>query len=199
MEDEQLERLVRRALGADYLTLDVVHYLMTEYVQPEARCRVAITLRRTQPINGELSERQEAIEGQGVGFVEAAFRGLVEHFGRDHHSLSLLGFVGFEIDGRMETSNDCRGLDALARVRVTVRAPDGQHLEFAAQARSTLAASLRALVRVVERFANAERAARRLQAEIEASVRDAAGLDISLLALRRAELATLRPLTGLAA
>ena len=39
METEHLDRLVRRTLGADYRALEVVHYLMTEYVQPEARCR----------------------------------------------------------------------------------------------------------------------------------------------------------------
>lgn len=194
METEHLDRLVRRTLGADYRALEVVHYLMTEYVQPEARCRVAITLRST---GAGLTERQEVFEGQGTGFVEAAFRGLVEHFGREHRSLALLGFVGFDVVGRMETSSDSRGLDALARVRVTVNAPNNQRIEFVAQARSTLAASLRAVVRVVEHFTNAERATRRLQAEVEASVRDAAGG--ILLATLRAELATLRPLTGLAA
>lgn len=192
--DDELDRLLRRTLGADYLTLEVVHYVMTEYVRPDARCRVAITLRRSHGSQAE--ERQETVEGQGVGFMEAAFRGLVDHFGPEYRSLGLLAFVGFEVEGRMETSNDSRGLDALARVRVGVKAPDGRRLDFAAQARSTLAATLRALVRVVERFANVEHAARVLQAQVEAATCDGGVEDVEA---RRAELATLRPLTGRAA
>jgi len=185
MDEQYLDRLLRRTLGGSYLTLEVVHYVMTEYVRPEARCRVVVTLRR--------DGHQEAVEGQGVGFVEAAYRGLVDHYGRDFACLNRVGFVGFGVDGRMETSRDLKGLDAFAEVKVGVRSPGGERLDFAAQARSTLAAALGALVRVVERFANAEQAVRTLRAEADTALRRG---EVDVLATRRSELATLWPLTG---
>ena len=39
------EQLIERVLLGDALRLQVVHYVMSEYVGPEARCRVTLTVR----------------------------------------------------------------------------------------------------------------------------------------------------------
>ncbi|MCB9548766.1 MAG: hypothetical protein H6706_23415 [Myxococcales bacterium] len=178
---DPLDQLVRSTLADGYVDLRLVHYVMTEYVAPAPRCHVALTLRRDGV--------QRTVEAQGSGFLEAAFRGLTQHVAPDA-ALGGLRVVGFTVDGHMASSRDAKGLDALARVRVEVQPPEGPAEAFEAEARSTLAASLLAVVRVAERALNVGLAARRLQAGAD-EARVAGRMDA--LARSRERLAVLRP------
>lgn len=142
--------LVRRVLGSDYLDLVVVHYQAAEYLTPGGMCRVVLTL--------ETSAGQEIVDGQGVGLVDAVYRGLMQHFTRRFTSLAGLTFSGFSIQGQMETGRQPTGLDALVEVEIAVTNPDGRRYRFGARGRSTMAAALAAVVELAERFVNAERA-----------------------------------------
>ena len=124
-----------------------------------------------------------------VAGVLAAFLGLAQHVAPDAR-LASLRLVGFTVDGHMASSRDAKGLDALARVRVEVQPPEGPAEAFEAEARSTLAASLLAVVRVAERALNVGLAARRLQAGAD-EARVAGRMDA--LARSRERLAVLRP------
>jgi hypothetical protein len=149
LRKETTEALVRRVLGDEAFSFSVVHYLVAEYVSPDGGCRVVLTL--------ETSNGREVVEGQGSGFVDAAYKGLMHHHARAYSSLASLTFTGFTIRGQMETGERA-GLDAEVEVELCVRTLHGRTLAFRARDRSTLAAAVAAIVQVVEHFINAERA-----------------------------------------
>jgi len=144
------EALVRRVLGDNTFTFTVVHYQVAEYVSPEGGCRVVLTL--------DKGGHREVVEGQGVGFVDAAYRGLMQHHARAYVSLETITFTGFAIRGQMETGHGPSGLDAEVEVELSVRNQEGRVVVFLARDRSTLAAAVAAVVLVAEHFINAERA-----------------------------------------
>lgn len=147
LKKETTEALVRRVLGDEAFSFAVVHYLVAEYVSPDGGCRVVLTL--------ETGTGREVVEGQGAGFVDAAYKGLMHHHARAYSSLGTLTFTGFAIRGQMETG---AGLDAEVEVELCVRTLHGRTQAFRAHDRSTLAAAVAAVVQVVEHFINAERA-----------------------------------------
>lgn len=153
MRTQQTDALVRRILGPAYLALDIVHYQVSEYVGPEGGCQVVVTLADTAR-----PDRREAITGRGVGVIDAIFHGLMSHYSRAFDSLGTVSFTGFEVRGCMGTRREPLGLDAEAEVIVKVVNAHRRPAEFSARGRSTLAAALAAVVRVVEHFVNAERA-----------------------------------------
>ncbi|MEZ4473880.1 MAG: hypothetical protein R3F60_24440 [bacterium] len=145
--------LIERVLGRDTLALEVMHYRVAEYVGPDSGCHLTVTLRhRDDP------DQQEVVEARGVGVVDALFHGLVRHFAGRYGSLDTLTFTGFRVQGQMETAGAPSGLDAEARVEITVQNGHHERLTFEASGRSTLAAALAAVLRLVEHFVNAERA-----------------------------------------
>lgn len=156
MRRKTTDALIERVLNEDYLRLRVVHYQVAEYVAPEGGCRATLT------IEAGADERRETVEGRGVGFVDAVFQGLMQHFAVAFASLRTVQFTGFAVHGRMHTGRDVIGLDAEVEVRLDVTNSDGQRFEFTAVDRSTLAATVAAVVRVVEHFVNSERAYVRL-------------------------------------
>lgn len=181
-------QLIERVLVGDALRLDVVHYVMSEYVGPAARCRVTLTVRSVPG-----GPRHMTVEGVGAGFVDAIYRGLATHFAPQCPGISRLVFTGFEVTGQMASSRDAKGLDAEARVRLTVQTPQHVQARFDAQGRSTLAAGIRAVAAVVEHFINADRAASRLRLAAEVA-RHAGELDA--LARIHNDLEILRPLVA---
>lgn len=191
MDPQLAERLVRRTLKDDCLRLEVVHYVMSEYVGPAAQCRVTLTVQRTPG-----AWPRETVDCGGVGFVDAVYRGLTGHFASTWPAIAALEFTGFQVAGHMESSRDSKGLDAEAVVRVQVQNAQRCAFCFEANGRSTLAATIRAVALVVEHFVNAERAASRLRMEAELARR--AGL-IGDLARIRNDLEELRPIIGSAA
>ena len=186
--DDAAGRLIERVLHGDALRLRVVHYVMSEYVGPEARCRVTLTIRGAP---GEA--RQQTIDGAGAGFIDATYRALAAHFADQCPGMEGLTFTAFEVMGHMESSRDAKGLDAEARVRLTVQTPRRSQAQFDASGRSTLAAAIRAVAALVEHFINAERAASRLR--LAAEVARCAG-EIDALAKIRNDLEVLRPLVA---
>lgn len=153
MQSQQTDALIRRILGPDYLALTVVHYQVSEYVAPDSGCQVVVTLADTTD-----GDRREAISGRGVGVIDAIFHGLMGHFSQAFDSLGTVSFTGFEVRGCMGTSRDPLGLDAEAEVIVRVVNAHRRPAAFTGRGRSTLAAAIGAVVRVVEHFVNAERA-----------------------------------------
>lgn len=191
MDAQQASRLVRRTLKDDFLRLEVIHYVMSEYVGPTAQCRVTLTVQRAPG-----AWPRETVDCGGVGFVEAVYRGLTGHFASTWPGVAGLEFTGFEVAGHMDSSRDSKGLDAEAVVRLQVRNAQRAQFCFEARGRSTLAATIRAVALVIEHFINAERAASRLR--IEAEVARRAGLIDDLVRIRN-DLEELRPIVGSAA
>jgi len=163
--------LIQRVLRTEYLALGVVHYHLEEEIGANGRCRMTITLRHQ---NGP--PRDEVVEGQGVGFLEAAFQGLMGHYAKAFRSLETIRFTGFEVKGRMDTGNH-QGLDAEAEVHLAVRNSEGNVFRFEKKGRSTVAVALQVVVEAVEFFVNSERAFIKVHAAlVDARERDRADL-----------------------
>lgn len=152
MRRDATVELIKRVLKDDYLQLLVEDYQLRENVAAGGECHVTVRLKNQ--IDGTL----EVIEGRGVGSIDALYHGLMEHYAREFQSLETIQFTGFSVKGKMETSRDHKGLDAVAEVVLTVQNSEGRVFEFEESGRSLVAAGLAVVVDAVEYFINSERA-----------------------------------------
>ncbi len=145
--------LIRRVLKEDYLELRIARYALSEDLAAGQPARVAVDL-----VTGAESGLPVAIEGAGVGIVDALYSGMHAHYAREYGSLRTIKFTGFDVTGRMETGRDNRGADAEAVVSLTVENSEGLRFEFEEAHRSLVAASLKVVIDAIEYFINSERA-----------------------------------------
>jgi hypothetical protein len=140
--------LIRRILGDGYLELRLTK-LHTEEI-PELASRVSV----------EVTERGVAqqIEGEGVGPIDALWGALIGRFAREYQSLKSLSLAGFHVSAAIESKRRKAGLDALAKVEVSVLSSEGRRFEFSDESRSVTASAARCVIGVAEYFVNAERA-----------------------------------------
>ena len=148
---ETTHALIRKVLGEDYRQFVVIRYTVSEEVGGEG-CVAQLTLRP-----GEGAALM-TLEGTGVGAIDAVFHGLLAHFTREFKSLHTVQFTGFEVSSEMSTSRNGRGSDAEVLVRVSVANSEGTTFDFESTDRSALAASIDAVVQIIEYFVNSERA-----------------------------------------
>ena len=145
------EELIQKVLNEDYVHLSANTYELSETLG-EGECAVRATLNRRDP-----NERAETINGSGVGFVDALYHGLVEHYAREYPSLETIAFTRFEVKGNMGTTQ-AQGADAECVVTLIVKNTDGREFRFEERDRSLVAASLRVVVEAAEYFINSEKA-----------------------------------------
>jgi hypothetical protein len=144
----ETQDLVRRILGDGYLELRLAK-LSTEEV-PELAARVVV----------EVAERGQVmtIEGEGVGPFDALWGALVGRYAREYQSLKSLTLAGFSVSAAIESKRRKFGLDALARVEVSVANSEGRRVDFADESRSVTVSAARVVIAVAQYFVNAERA-----------------------------------------
>lgn len=145
------KELIRGVLKDDYLSLQIDRYAVSEAVEAAEPCRISVDLRHTQ------SGRIETIEGEGVGFVDAVCRGMLDHYAREYHSLETITFTDFRVKGNMETGH-AQKADAIGIVTLIVHNSDERKFEFEASGRSLIASAIRVVVDAMEYFVNSERA-----------------------------------------
>ncbi|MEE2786155.1 MAG: hypothetical protein VX589_02380 [Myxococcota bacterium] len=145
------EEIIQEVLKDDYIRLDVVQYTITESVGP-APCEVAVQLRRQ-----EVSADPLTISGQGVGFVDALYTGLVDFYAAEYPSLGTIAFIGFEVDANMRSTKH-QGADAECTVSLVVKNTEEREFRFEESNRSLVAATLKVVVEAAEYFINSERA-----------------------------------------
>ena len=145
------EELIQKVLNEGYVNLSADTYELRETLG-EGQCSVCVSLTRTDP-----SERSEQINGTGVGFVDALYHGLVDHYAREYPSLETVTFTGFEVKGNMGTTH-AQGADAECVVTLIVKNTAGREFRFEDRDRSLVAASLRVVVEAAEYFINSEKA-----------------------------------------
>lgn len=176
------DALIQRVLGDDRLSLSVDHVQVDEYPAPSHGCGLSLTLTTSSdavPLR---------LEGRGVGFVDAAYRSLMDHFAATYESLGGLTFTGFRVRAHMETSHTAANLDAEVEVTLMVRNRNGRDFWFVASDRSTLSAAVAAVIEVVEHFVNAERAYQALHVALADAIERERG---DLVDRYRAEMAQL--------
>lgn len=150
MDQEALESLVREVLGTDYRALDIARYNLTEDIREE---KATIVCLLTGATAGE--EKGRAVEGTGVGMVDALFRGLQQSLSEDYPSLNHIRFVDFAITGDFSDGNAAR-TDAVGLVRLEVENSSGRRFDFGHQSHSISASSVGVVLKAVEHFVNAE-------------------------------------------
>jgi hypothetical protein len=145
------EELIQTVLGRDYVHLSTTNYNIQESLGNGA-CMVSLKLLRKSA-----QDHIDEISGSGVGFVDAVYNGLIDHYAPEFPSLRTISFTGFEVTGNMGTSLS-RGADAECIVSLTVNNSDGKQFRFEDRGRSLVAAALRVVVESAEYFINSEKA-----------------------------------------
>ena len=141
------EEIIQEVLKDDYIRLDVVQYTITESVGP-APCEVAVKMRKQGS-----SEEHLTISGQGVGFVDALYTGLVDFYAAEYPSLATISFIGFEVDANMGSTRR-QGADAECTVSLVVKNTEEREYRFEESNRSLIAATLEVVVEAAEYFIN---------------------------------------------
>ena len=145
------EELIQTVLGTDYVNLSTSEYTIQETLGQSA-CSVKLKLLRNAS-----REHVDEIVGTGVGFVDAVYNGLIDHYAPEYPSLRTITFTGFEVTGNMGTSRS-RGADAECLVSLIVNNSERKEFRFEDRGRSLVAAALRVVVESAEYFINSEKA-----------------------------------------
>ena len=103
-------------------------------------------------------EQAVDIEGTGVGLVDALYAGLLDRYAREYQSLKTIQVIEFNVAADMESKKAQAGVDAVARVMLSVTNSEGMHFSFSDASRSVTTSTARAVLAMVQYFLNAERA-----------------------------------------
>jgi hypothetical protein len=165
MKQLDLQSLVREILGEDYRHYEVSKYTLTEDI---AVGRANILCHMTCQISHDGSDETYAIEGTGVGMVDALFKGLKTSLSDRYPSLEHIEFVEFGVTGDFTSNSDDNShSDAQGRVRLAVQNTEGRQFNFRSTSMSVSASSVSVVVKAVEHFVNAELAVLRIYDWIE--------------------------------
>ena len=145
------EELIQQVLGTDYVNLKATEYHLRENLG-DGECSVDVKLIRSSSL-----DTVDEITGRGVGFIDALYHGLLEHYAREFPSLNTIVFTAFDVTGDMATSHK-QGSDATCVVTLSVQNTDGRVFRFEESGRSLVAASLQVVVEAAEYFINSEKA-----------------------------------------
>ena len=145
------EALIKQVLSGEFLGLKPTRYAISEAMGAET-CELSITVSTSGASHHEID-----IVGRGVGFVDALYHGLIDHFAREYPSLKTLTVNHFEVHGNMATGRD-RGTDAEVEVVLCVTNSEEEKFIFQTVARSLVAATCAVVFEMAEFFINSERA-----------------------------------------
>ena len=122
-EQKVLIDMVHDVLADEYLELEVTKYVLTEDVR-EAEATIVCQIR--EPRGGA----KYAVEGKGVGMIDALFKGLKKAMSEEYPSLDHIHFVDFRIDGDFQGPTRDNGSDAFGCVRLVVQNSSGRRFDF---------------------------------------------------------------------
>ena len=160
-EFEKLRELVEETLGDDIVNLRAqrIHF---EELPDENLCKVSLELHAT---GGDIPR---AIEGGGVGLVDAVFNAVRDNLALDFPSLKHIFFDDFIVTSNIpQTRKKNTGSDAVGIVELIVRNEEGRVFSFLDESRSTTASTVNVVLRALSHFVNAERAVRIIVRAIE--------------------------------
>jgi hypothetical protein len=146
---------MREVLRDDYLEL-VVEKCVFEEDMREVKTKIEATIAPEGATSDD--PRRKVVRGDGVGVVDAFFRGLITQMSPEYLSLKTLSFVGFTISAKIDTADQRSHTDAVGEVKLMVENQKGDQFEFVAASRSIIASALQATLLAVEYFVNSERA-----------------------------------------
>lgn len=140
---------MRDVLQDGFLELQIARYTLEEDLAAGV-CRVQcqVCLNGADPV---------AVEGEGVGTIDALFNGLKRRFASEYPSLESIRFTGLFVKGLMTDSKQQHGADAAAEARVEVANSTGRSFTFTATSGSVSRSSIEAVLAAVQYFVNSER------------------------------------------
>lgn len=152
--------ITREILGDDYRHLKLTRYALTEDLGTGRANIVA------QLFEGD-GAPPRAIEGEGVGLVDALFKGIQAALAGEYPSIAHIHFVAFAVAADFRNITDGSRSDAPGTVRATVENSSGRTFEFEHTSPSISASSVAVVLQAAEHFVNAERAVLRVYAWID--------------------------------
>jgi hypothetical protein len=142
------EPLIRKVLGANFLSLSLARLTIDEQVDDGSSVRVAV----------KENEQIVEVDGKGVGVVDALFSGLLDRYAREYQSLKSIRLTAFHVAADIESKKGLAGVDAVGKVTLDVTNSEGKHFTFSDASRSVTASTARAVLQLVQYFVNSERA-----------------------------------------
>ena len=145
------EHLIREVLHDHYIHLALTHLKIEEEIQSQSStslCTLNVTL--AQNHNHPLT-----LTSEGVGFLDAGYEALMNHYAQHYPSLQTLQFSSFDVRGEMETAKKA-GADAECKVCLVILNHDRVPFEFEAQGRSMAVVALNVVLQAIEYFINSE-------------------------------------------
>ena len=159
---QELQQLTRDTLGEDYVEYYVPKYTLTEDIDEGSAW---IVCQLAQVGKGPLF----AVEGKGVGLIDALFAGLKKGLVAEYPSLGHIHFVDFLVSGDFKAASGDGGAhsEVPGTVRLVIENASGREFTFEHTSPSVSAGSVAVVVKGVEHFVNAERAVLRVYSWIE--------------------------------
>lgn len=142
------EQLIRRVLGTNFLQLGLVKLRLEEDASSGASVVVTVTE----------GDQAVAVEGKGVGMVDALYSAMLGRYAREYQSLKTIELAGFGVAADIGSKKAHAGVDAVGRVTLDVTNSEGRHFTFTDASRSVVTSTARAVIAAVQYFVNAERA-----------------------------------------
>lgn len=143
--------LIKKVLGADYVEHQIVGLVLEEdFEGKKSKVRVEVA--------DSDGNNRYAMEGEGVGMIDALTHALTSRFAPEYQSLESIQFTGFTVGAQFDTKKEHTGSDAIGNVSLEVRNSEGRQFTFTDSSRSVVTSAARAVLAAVEYFVNAERA-----------------------------------------
>lgn len=152
---EEMERQVRDVLGDAYRSYEVAKYMLTEDIR-EGSATIVCQFR------GVDEDKGRAVEGTGVGMIDALFQGLKAALATDFPSVEHIHFVDFSVTADFQAPSNEAHSDAPGHVRLVVENSDRRRFVFEQTSPSVTASCVQVVVKAIEHFVNAELAVMRV-------------------------------------
>lgn len=150
-KQEKMIALMKEILQDDYLQLSVKLYSMTESLEEEEPlCRLTCHL-----VNADGSEM--IVESEGVGVIDALFKGIRDRLADQYPSLKSIRFSQFNIRGLISIDDGPSTSKATAEATVGIVNSEGVEFIFKSTAPSVSRAGIQATVNAADYFVNSEK------------------------------------------
>lgn len=151
---------MKEVLQEEYLELELARYRLTEDLA-EGTSEIECTLRRPDGTDF-------AVEGTGVGAIDAFFTALRDHLADDYPSLKSIRFSEFKIEGLISSDvGPDQTTKAEAEATVGILNSEEREFIFKSKAPSVSRAGIEATLDAAEYFVNSERTYVRLHEILE--------------------------------
>lgn len=160
-------QLVLKAQAIEILGEEYNGYYATTYTLSEnlENSKALVVVQLSQVGKGHIM----AVEGTGVGFIDALFNGIKHGLVGEYPSLGHIHFVDFVVSGNFKTLTGKGGAhsDVPGTVRLVIENNTGREFTFEDTSVSVSASSVAVVLMALEHFVNAEKAVLKVVTWIE--------------------------------